>query len=226
MRTFWSLLLIAALSGCGNEPPTPFSGEPITPLAPAAPTSTQPVENDEPALDQTAFCAPDAAGVYRSAPKLVAKSGKNPQGRFSAEGGGCIERPLADILAVMQTPAGVKWKKARVDKFDPGTDPLVDWLFTAVYKENIASWTIEWRQKVAQGDLVDPQLVHIRYNRTVGQFITFWEGGIDLQKLTPTVTGVTISNEIQGNFLAGINTSHAEGGLQDLFNNMKDVPTP
>ena len=187
--------LLLTMSGCAirqNLASTPFN--PINTL----PTNDAQVDKD--VSKGTKYCVPSAGGAFiENAP--VFKATTLPSGAASAEGGGCVVRPIREVWAVLNNLEVMKFNEA--DRFDAvrTINPKADFthLYSITYFKNTPigpiNFTIDWFHGVGRGTFEDPDQVNIEYQRTKGtSLVPIWQGGIGLIKISETVTSISVRN--------------------------------
>jgi hypothetical protein len=182
--------IVLFVSGCGKNLDTPFVGNPkLSPLAKAPRPK-----------GQGPYCSPDPTGKYDLNTVIIAKKGNNGQHDF-AQGGGCVGRSLAEVLAVTHNQEFVHWSKANLKGFQIVSDPRVDFLMKANYAAGpfpfTQKWLMEWYESVTEGTIAAPKHIVINYKKVQGtSYISFWQGSLDLIEVADNVTSFAMEDQV------------------------------
>lgn len=205
---------VLLLAGCGADgPATPFQGDPTS--APFSQPSATRLEGP--------YCKSASATSYQSSANPIDLNGKDPSGFYFAMGGGCLERPLKELWAVLHNKLSVKWKDADLVSFSLVPHPEVNFLFQAAYAAGPffarQPWVIEWYQTLKSGTLEHPEHLIVHYSKVSGtSHLPHWKGSIELLALDENTTSFAMRNEIRGTH---INEEKAAGGILDILHNLK-----
>jgi hypothetical protein len=206
-----SVFLLAGLLsvGCGRTLFTPLVGDPTVPLPgdAAAPTVA------------TEFCRPGEDGRYPLAETHL----EEPfwDGRLAvARGGGCLGRSLAEAYRVLRNPDALKWERAVLVGYVQLPDDRVSALFESSYVAGPSvfaqRWTMQWYHTVTA------DRVFVRYKKTVGtSFIPQWDGTLELVAVAPSVTAVSMRNEIEA---ARTGLAESADTVRDQLTRLRTVP--
>ena len=206
----FAIFIVFILGGCGHSIDTPLQKDP----------TKSPFAHDTKSVPgiSTSYCAPDAGGVYPGETILITKKLDNGQ-HDVGEGGACILKSLADVWHSSQTEEALSWDRAtlkwlkEIKPAPSGTLLALQSFYDAGFFQN---FTIDWIHKDLDGPADAPTKILITYNKVKGtSYISFWEGSIELQALTPTVTSVRMTNEI----------SAAQTGPEEAAKAVKDMIT-
>ena len=216
--------LLLTMSGCAirqNLASTPFN--PINTL----PTNDAQVDKD--VSKGTKYCGPSQNGSFaESAPVFAATTLST--GAASAEGGGCVLRPIREVWAVLNNLEVMKFNEA--DRFDAARtiNPKADFthLYSITYFKNTPigaiNFTIDWFHGVGKGSFDDPDQVNIEYQRTKGtSLVPIWQGGIGLIKISETVTSISVKNVFLTRALSvSANIAKSSDQLNEIITKARD----
>ena len=217
-------LAILVLSGCGSGPETPFDRDPTEPVK---------FSGSSPSLPkQTQYCFQDHSGAYTQA--ISMEHGHDRTRRLDwSQGGACIFRSLADVWALLRDQKPMVWGGVTRATASRRADPPrgVQYFFEVKYfvdspfPEPDVDWTMAWYHSIPEGEPVDrPSRVLVNYGKIRGtSFIHNWNGSIILEALTPTVTSISLRDEIDA---AQTGPEDSESGLRDIVGKLRRGASP
>ena len=162
-------------------------------------------------LLETDHCSPDSSGKYSddtqmtvSEPMVVAM--KSSRGKSSsktvyfAKGGGCVLRPLRELWAVALHWDDMQWKdsgSATVEGITPLRKGAVQSFRVNYHQVPIpfvnVDWALDWNFYLPWGTPQNPESLMIHFFKSSGtDYITYWEGRIQLHALSSNVTSFTL----------------------------------
>jgi hypothetical protein len=207
----FALALIFTIIGCGNED-TPYEGDPA-----------------EVWMHGAKYCSPnEKTGKYEEGPLVfdehpeLGTTGKHDY--FAAEGGGCIARPLKEVLSATHQRTSFEWDDSHIDG-EPKNDldPRVNFFFSVEYGAFTVSWTMHWFQSIAEGTLATPKKVVINYRKVAGTtHIVYWHGNIVLYALGPRMTGFDMRQHVKAPWPTTL--AKVKGGLVKRLEGYRTAP--
>ena len=175
----------------------------------------------------TTYCAPDADGKYVFDTKMSSgetTDGANGHYHF-AEGGGCLDRPIREAWAASMNQDLMVWTEPgnsghyAVAAPPPGVTRFFDVEYQHVQTGIKVKWNMTWYHTILAGTPAAPEKILINYRRYKGtKFIKYWEGSIILTKLSDTVTGIWVRNQIRA---VSVGEVRARGGATDIVSKIR-----
>ena len=180
---------------------------------------------------RSTYCEPAPDGGFDFTPVMTggSSSAEHVGTYVFGEGGACIARNISDVWATSMNQSLMVWD----DKGNSGTYQLgrppkgVTRFFDAEYthvEDGVVpvkvKWNMTWYHTVLLGPPQKPRRVLINYRRYKGtKYIKYWEGSIILTRISDTVTGVWIRNQIRA---AQVTEVNARGGANDILRKLRE----
>lgn len=180
---------------------------------------------------RSTHCQPRADGGYdfETIMNGGTASGEKTGTYVFGEGGSCLARGILDVWATSMNQPLMVWDDAgNSGTFELGRPPkgvtrLFDVEYTHVEDGVVpvkVKWNMTWYHTILLGTAQRPQRILINYRRYKGtKFIKYWEGSIILTRITDTVTGIWIRNQIRA---AQVTEVNARGGALDIIRKLRD----
>jgi len=189
-----------------------------------------PAPNSERAIaskNGSAFCHPDTAGNYSNTEFVSGEKVDSTSFSYTT-GGGCIARPLREVLAVAQNGQTWTWGTSDQGSFNPSKIASPVFEFLGYYQAGPPGLRQEWQmaysEAISVGNLSDPEHVIINYSKTKGTFhIPHWLGTVELVKVTDQVTGFVMRDQLKADG-PGPNSDTSEASLLEIFGHFKSLP--
>ena len=139
------------------------------------------------------------------------------------EGGGCLHRNIREAWGVLHNQPVIVWGGVDHSEFKtlPNGDARVTHRYEVTYQVHdfiTVEWIMEWIHTMIDGTVKDPKHLIVHYQRTRGSgHVPYWEGSIELQKMTEEVTAVSIVDQIRADQTGA---KDSEGSVKDLIDKM------
>ncbi len=194
--------LILFLTTCGmltdseSEIDTPFTANAILPLVQIP---LPPLRTSDNTVIETSYCSSNGSGGFSD--EIRINMGRE-NGYVWSEGGACIFRPLREAWAVTHNQPLMVWDKIDSAHFTlhPNPPTGVSHFYEIKYfVDDIidVDWTMYWYHSIRDGVMATPYQILINYKKVKGtRYISYWEGSIILHQVTPTVTAITMRDQI------------------------------
>jgi hypothetical protein len=176
------------------------------------------------ASNGTKYCQPTKDGRFDEAPVNL-QSGTSPAGLAWAEGGGCILRPIREVWAALNNLEAMRFIDTDRFIYDRTVNPNSQFTHLyniTYYKDTVIGpieFTLQWYHGVAKGTFEAPEQITIPYQRVRGtSMIPTWHGGIDLTRVSNTVTSIAIRNDFVSRALStSMNLTKARDALTEMI---------
>lgn len=239
MNKKWLVIALGvfALAACGkkSKQETPYTGDPSQPLVNIGNTDltsdpAPPVLRPKPAPSpipapvpdhETVSCNQKANGSQYSEGSNTTHGSRD--GYDWGSGGGCIHRPIREVLAVSLNRPLMVWNEVDDSTFLQYSPPdHVNYFFSVTYNVHriiTVSWNMDWYYTIKAGDLANPQKILINYKKTKGtSHISYWEGSIVLDHVNDSVTSLTMLNQINADQTSA---QDAEDAVKDVYGKLR-----
>jgi hypothetical protein len=167
----------------------------------------------------------DAQKKYTGVEITGLKKGTNTAGHAFAEGGGCILRPIREVLAVTHNREALVWAKSTLVDFQKLTHATIPFFFSTKYEAGPfffkQDWIMEWYQSIKAGEIKAPEQIVINFKKVSGtSHISHWEGTIELKFIEPMVTSFAMYHEITA---SQTGPAEAEIGVKEFIERLRNL---